>query len=347
MSLYDGDPVEIEIIDTDNSSQPVESVEDLMSSYNDTKRNASNAAASLSSGLTLRGMDSINERVAKGVKQINAFVNNGKKQTTAAKVASKTVAVFDPKNRWVGKWLNNAKDEVATEELLEKSINEIISEVVADIEAKKEEVIKFIESALKVRVEMQNSISTYERILEQAELTLPTYEEYSRESYNTKSLVINVTATIENLKDDITNVVNVLIGSANITVGEISKKLPTIENELMYKGEFKAFQQSISDLNDIMNAAVDMASDTGDIVRKDINETVYSTLESLGNNGLDIKRVKKIRLEEATHRANIEKLMRKTKTQMDNDYDSMKQLKLELDQNRETNSTLLIENYAK
>jgi hypothetical protein len=329
--------------------EPVEadSVVSLLEQYNNVKRGASQDVTALSTGLTLRSMDSINEVVAKGVMDINSYINNGRPKGAVSVMTSKALAVIDPSNSWAGKWLSDAKQEVSNETLLEQSIGEIVTQVVGAIETKKQEVIEFIQSAVVVREQMTASVKTYEELLKKAVEVLSTYDEYSRESYETKSLIVNLTATIENTESDISNIVNTLIASANITVGEITKKLPSIENELMYKGEFKNFQQSISDLNGIMNTAVEMANTTGEIVRKDINQTINKSLELLGDNGIDMERVKRIKLEEVAQRKKVNALMYNVKTKLDKDFADMQQLKLELDASREEDTNNLIENFAK
>jgi hypothetical protein len=347
MSLYDGDPVEIEIIDTDDSSQPVESLEELMSSYNSTKKQASTKVESLAGNFTLSGMDSINDKISETMQTVNAFVNNGKVPSTVSKVSSRAISLIDPNNKWAGKWLNNAKENLDEEKLKEKSISKIVDELIGHIETKREEVLGFIEIAASVKQDMVESVSSYESLLVKAEAVLANAKDLSREHFDAQLLISQLTVTIEGIKSDIESQVNPLITGASISVKQIGAILPTIENELKYKTGFKAFQQQLADLNGMVQATTALASEAGDIIRVDINETIYESLEMIGETGLDTDRLKRIHSDEARHRQRLDTVMQKTKDKMDKKFVDVQQLKIQLDQSREDRTNLLIENYAK
>lgn len=323
------------------------SVNSLFDIYNSTKKSASKSVAALSGSFTLEGMDSINKLVAEAMSEIKAFTDNGKEKSFMGKATSRSLALIDPNNKWAGKWFNNASDHLEEEKLKERTINEIIDSLIEQINKKRDEVIEFVQAANEVKKQMLTDISTYESILAETKNTKANTEPDSKEAFDAEYLISMLKVTIEGLKSDIKSQVDPLIGGARISVQQITSILPTIENDLKYKSGFKAFQQALSDLNGIVKTTVSLASDAGDVIRKDINETIYSSLEMISETGLDSDRLARVHKEEAAHQAKINDVMTKTQAKMQQQFKNINQLSLEMSKAREEQTNSLLENYAK
>jgi hypothetical protein len=327
--------------------QETQSLQSLMDAYNSVKANASDATNKLTNSFTLKGMDSINEMVSEAMEQIAEFTTNGKKQGAFAAAGNKALAIIDPKSKWAGKWLGNASTEVKKEALKEKTLNEIIDNLIAQINTKREEVITFIESATSIRSDMITSISAYETLQTSATTLLNNAVENSRESFDAKFLITQLTTTIQGIKTDITSHVDPLIAGASVSVNQIATILPTIENDLKYKSGFKVFQQNLSDLNGMVKSVTNLATNAGDAIRKDVNSTIIDSLAMLGETGVDTERLAKVHEEQMLHQKAIDKVMSETKDKINNNFNNMQQLQLKMDEERLATNSILIAAYSK
>lgn len=341
--------IETEIVTENDAtkSQSSVSIEELLTQYNSTKGEASQAVETLTNSFTLKGMDSINKLVSEAMKEIKDFTDNGKQESTISKGASRALAIIDPNNKWAGKWFDNAKDNVEEEKLKEKTINEVINSLIQQIELKRNEVISFIESANEVKKHMLHSLESYNTMLSAAERAESDAEPDSKEFFDAGYLKSMLLVSIAGIESDIKSQVDPLIGGARISVKQITTMLPTIENDLKYKSGFKAFQQALSDLNGIVKTTTELAANAGDVIRKDVNETIYQSLEMLGETGLDAERFKKIHLEEQAHHKKINDVMAKTQKKMKDNFAAIQDTSRQLANSREENVSNLLENYSK
>ena len=337
-------PVEVHLVDEEQEQTDLSK---LLETYNATKQRASSKITSLTDSFTLEGMDSVNELVSSAMKQIKDFTDNGKPKSTMSKVTSRGLALIDPNNKWAGKWLSNATDAIEDEKIKQKTINEIINDLTTQIEAKRQEVIEFIQSAREVKKDMVETISIYEGLLSKTKHVVDHSEELSRDNLDAKFLAGMLITTIENLNSDIKSHVNSLITGAEISVNRIAAILPTIENDLKYKAGWKAFQQKLSDLNGMVKTTTELASNAGDLIREDVNSTIYDSLSMMTDSGLDVNRFKKIQQQELAHQEKINTLLLKTRASVDKTYTEMVDFNVELQAKRETANNLLLDNYSK
>lgn len=337
--------VQTEII-LEDSNNPVQSVDELFGKYNNTKQDASKAVETLTNSFTLEGMDSINKMVSEAMNDIKEFTDNGKEQSAVSKGTSRALAIIDPNNKWAGKWFNSTKDNLEEEKLKEKSINEVVNTLIKQIEMKKDEVIGFIQAAKDVKLQMLESLKSYNYLLNETEKSLAAAEPDSKEYFDAEALKMMLTVSITGIESDIKSQVDPLIGGARISVKQINTMLPTIENDLKYKTGFKAFQQALSDLNGIVKTTTELASSAGDVIRKDVNDTIYQSLEMLGETGLDAERFKKIQIEEQKHHQKINEVMNKTQARMKQNFISIAETAESLQQSRITQTNSLLASYS-
>lgn len=338
-------PIEV-IIEDEITDTKKYDVEDLLNEFNSVKTASTSATDSLTKDFTLEGMDSVNELVSDAMKKIDDFTTNGQQPGFFQKSTSKALALVGAKNSWLGKWADKKSNEQRAEELNSMTINQIVDELIANVNQKREEVIQFIEHAVDVKQDMVQNITLYDDLLEKADSIVAQAKNNTREMFDAKQLVIMLTATVEGLKTNIKSQVDPLIASASMSVEKIGALLPTIENELKYTTGFKAFQQKLSDLNGMVQAVTELTTTAGDVIRKDINESVYASIELVGSSGIDVDRLRKINKEETAHQKKINDVVNKTQASFNDTFVEMKNLQLEQQANREETTNLLIENYT-
>lgn len=345
MAKKNNEIIETEII-VDEPQQSTQGVDTLLSKYNSTKGEASQAVETLTNSFTLKGMDSINELVSEAMREIQEFTDNGKEVSTISKGASRALALIDPNNKWAGKWFDNAKDNIEEEKLKEKTINEVINTLIEQIELKRDEVIDFIQAANDVKKHMLTSLDSYRELLSEAKQAESDAEPDSKEFFDAGYLKSMLLVSIAGIESDIKSQVDPLIGGARISVNQITTMLPTIENDLKYKSGFKAFQQALSDLNGIVKTTTELAANAGDVIRKDVNNTIYQSLEMLGETGLDAERFKKIQIEEQAHHRKINEVMYKTQEKMKKNFETIEDTSRQLANNRVDTTNALLESYS-
>ena len=328
-------------------TQEAKPLEELLISFQSTKRKATADSAVLTDYTTIRDMDSINEMVAEAMIKISDFTSNGQKQGFFKSKMSSALATIDPNDKWAGKWLNSSAESSKLEAINNSTITEIISKLVADIELQRDSVIEYIQNAASVKQSMELSLVTYENLKSKTQAVLDSAVEHSREFYDSQLLLSNLTASIESIRTDIASHVMPLIAAANISVTQITAILPTIENDLQAKMGFKAFQQKLTDLNQMVKQTSDMASKVGETIRKEINSTVYESIKMLGETGIDVDRMRAIANDEAKHQAKIKEVTLKTQAKISKTFSDVQQLALETAKTRNENQNLILEDYSR
>jgi len=340
----------VEVIEeTEVIEEVTESGEDLnklLNKFQLAKAKATKQSAILTDDTTIKNMDSINEMVAEAMLKIGDFASAGQKEGFFRSKMTSTLAVIDPDEKWAAKWLDNSEEKAKIAEMNNKSITEVISSLVADIEAQRDSVITYIENAAQVKAAMEETSKTYEKLLKKAHKVLATAEENTRKHFDAQYLVTTLTASIESISTDIASHVNPLLAAANISVTQITTILPTIENDLQSKMGFKAFQQKLSDLNEMTANVANMSARVGETIRSEINDTVYKSIEMLGETGLDTDRMKKIADEEAKHQAKIAQVMNKTQARINQTFNDVQQLAIESSAKRDETNNRLLADYS-
>lgn len=321
-------------------------VKDLLSEYHAIKQRASAATDRLTSTGTLSGLDNVNEIIAEGIKEIEAFTTNMSKPSTLSSVKTKALAVIDPNNKWAGKWLAKAEDSVSTETLKEQTLQQIADRIIASINKQREDVMQYMESVNEVKENLLASAVYYEQLLVQAEALLPKLPENTREQLDAKSLIARLGKSIVQLQSTVSAEIQPLISSAVIAIQEIDAQLPDIEHELKHKGGLKIAQQALSDLIGMANSVKEMTEVAGDAIRKDIRDTTIASIKMVGDVMLDTDRMRKIQQEEHEHMKKVQAVMEETKQKIDRNFEGIQQLHLEHKAARDQTSHVLLENVS-
>lgn len=319
------------------------SLSDLTAKYDSIKNTASKVTSKLASANTLNGMDNVNKIVSDAMKQIQILTQNGKKPSVRSRFGSKALAVIDPKNKWAGKWLDNAKDELAEETLKEKTMEEIANEVISSINTQREDVISYMESIVEVRSSMIQSRDLYEELLKEANDLLPTIDVDTRDELDTKSLINRLNKSLMQVDSTISTKINPLVASARIAVSEIDAQLPDIEHDLKYEGSLKVAQQSLSDLIGMAKTVKNMTEQAGDVIREDIHATTLESIAMVGDVMVDTDRMKRLQKEEEAHMIKVSNAMGATTDKINKNFTELNQIQLEYREAKEKNTHLLIE----
>jgi len=337
--------LEVEMVE-ESIQKPSFSIADLTSEYSNLKQTASEATSKLTSVATFKGMDDINAIVAEAMSQVQEFTSNGKKSSFASSVSSKALAVIDPNNKWAGKWLGNAKDEITKESLKETTMEEVANRVIASINAQREDVISYMESVVAVRDVMAANKDKYQALLDKANELMPTIVVDTREELDTKSFINRLKKSLMQVDATITTKINPLIASAKIAIQEIDSQLPDIEHDLKYEGSLKVAQQALADLIGMAKTVKGMTEKAGDAIRKDIHETTIESIQMVGDVMIDTDRLKKLQTEEANHMQRVNKVMEDTKNKINKNYDEINHIQLEYNAAKKASNHLMLEGYA-
>jgi hypothetical protein len=324
-----------------------ENLEELLTQFNDVKASSSKSFSSLDDSMTISGMDEVNELVSGAMKQIQSFVENGKEKTRTEKVTSRALALTGLKDTWADKWLNKTKDKAEEDKYKNKTINQIVDTLIEQIMIKREEVISGIKTTTNIKISMLEDQKTYIKLLEQTEgfiATLPSTE--SAEALDAEFLASMLRTSIKNLSDSISSQVNPLITGANILCRQVQAVIPTLETELRQSGRFKSFQQKSSDLAGMVKTTIALATETGDIIRKDINETIYTSIAMLAETGVDPKRQFKIQEEQKAHQIKVNQVMTQTQAKIQETFDYSKKLYSAIEDKKD-NPHVLLQAYSK
>jgi hypothetical protein len=325
---------------------PSTSLSDITSSYNSIKSTINNATSELNKHTTIGNLGDINEIVSEGMKQINDFIDNNKSTSTVHSLKNKALAVIDPKKKWAGKWLDNAKTELDKESVKEKTIDQIANQILDGINSQRERVIGYMETVVNIRNTLESSKIKYEDILPNAMSLVDSVAKDTREELDAKALVNRITKSIMQLDTTITNKIQPLIASAHFAIQEIDNQLPDIEHDLKYEGSLKVAQQSLSDLIGMAKTIKSMTEDAGDIIRKDIHETTLESIRMVGDVMLDTERMQRIQKEEQEHIAKVSAEFSKTKSKINQNFENMQQIHSSYISHKTDRSNLLLDSYT-
>lgn len=334
------------VIGTLEDDTPAISIKELQDLYNHTKKTDTEVASKLSGDHTLRGIDGIDTLIAEAMVQIEAFVNKGREKSTASKVGSKALSIFDTKNGLFRNWLSGRKENLTKEDILDSSIPEVIHRLKTNIEAKREDVINILQLTASVRTDMLTKINIYENIKNKATKALESISPTSREALDAKLLVTMSAATVQQIYNDLKSDIEPLMAAANIAIDQIHQILPTIEHNLQSKLSIKSFQQRLSDLNSMVKGASDLAINAGKIISEDVHNTVYQSLSLLSETGIDVKALKEAQDTNFKHQEKLNGLMKKTAEKVHSDFVTVQQISNNLLSHKEANADNLIEQYA-
>ena len=349
-TTYTGNGTQIEeTVETtiEAESKPKTSLADLMDEYNDEKKDDTDVSKVMSGSFTVEGLKETGNEVVSRLQSIYGFVNNGEKKGFFAEKTGKALAIIDPNEKWISKWIDKTGENLEKEEIKQKEVSVMATEVKDLIESKRQEVMKGIESARVVQASLIEKIEKYKSIKEKAVQIYELAEVNTKEWLDAGYLVAMVSGTLTNMENDLKNILNPLIAVAGATVNNIQVKLPTLENLLQSKSGYKVFQQQLEDLNGMSSTAFDMINDINDMMIKDINGTVLESIKQLGDTGFDVNKIKKNALESEKQNKAINDTMSKVVDKIHKDANDLLNVHNQLDYNRKENQHTLIENYSK
>ena len=343
------DLVEIEVEDEiieEVSTEFNADLNKLMKKYQKAKSSSTKASAILTDNTTIKDMDSINEMVAEAMLKIGEFASNGQQEGYFKSKMSSALAIVDPNQKWAAKWLDSSEEKAKVVEMNNKSITQVISDLVADIEGQRDAVVEYIINAAQVKASMESEASAYEKMLVKANHVFNNTDANTRENFDALQLVTALTSSIESIKTDIASHVNPLLAAANVSVKQITTILPTIESDLQSKMGFKAFQQKLTDLNQMTSQVASLSMKVGETINKEINDTVIESIAILGETGLDTDRMRKIAGDEAKHQARINTEMNKVQVKINKTFNEVKQLAHESQEARAKSTNQLLVDYS-
>ena len=301
---------------------------------------------SISSEFTLKGLDEINELVANAAIQIDEFVNNGKKEGFLSRTKSKALAILDPKDRWIGKWADNAAKETKKEDLTNKTIDEIVNVVKKNIEQKRDEVSNLVFKVIEAKGQYEERLKFYNNIIERAMVVYNNTDKNTKDFFSAQMLVTMVKGSIINLETTIENDINPLIANSMMSVEKINAVIPNIAYQLKAKLDIKTVQQQLSDLNSMVQVAVDLNNIVGDKVTRSIQDTTLQTLKFIKETGIDAKMLEnKIKRDEAFRRE-LTQTIDSVKKDITTQFETIQNASLALESNRKTGHSVFLESFT-
>lgn len=329
-------------IETIIEDEPTTSLADLTALYNQTKALDTADSSKLTSNFTLSGVDGVQDLIAAAMLQIQEFTDHGKAPTTTSKVLARVA----PEGSWLGKFVNSKTAQHKLESIKEQSISQVVKTLRDSINTKRDEVITLIETLTSIRSSMLDRLQTYLAIDTQVSQLAEQAPPASRQRFDAQQLAIMTKATIEKIHSEIHSSIEPLIASATISVNQIQQLLPTIENDLQTKLTIKTFQQQLQDLNKMVNAASDLATQAGSTIKASVNETIYESLELLSNTGIDVKALKQSAQDEIKHQQKIQQLIAKTSDKINSNFNEITSIQQTLLTSRQTLENNLISQYS-
>lgn len=329
-------------LDCDIIEDSPSSLADLTALYNQTKVLDTADSSKLTNNFTLKGFDDLSELVATAMLEIQSFTDHGKAPSTT----SKFLARVAPEGSWLSKFVNSKTAAHKLESIKEQSITQVVTTLRNAINAKREEVITLIETLSSIRESMLDRLSTYTSIDAQVSILAEQAPANSRAKFDAQQLAIMTKATIEKIHSEIHSSIEPLIASATISVTQIQQLLPTIENDLQTKLTIKTFQQQLQDLNKMVTAASDLATEAGTAIKASVNETIYESLELLSNTGIDVKALKQSAQDEIKHQQKIQQLIHKTSDKINSNFREITSIQQTLLTSRQSLENNLISQYS-
>ena len=317
----------------------------LMAAFNDVKKEDSKQKEKLTTQLTLKGMESINELIADAMQEINEFTSNGEEESFLGRQTSKALAVLDSDNKWVGKWFKGKRDDLAKEELKQKTPAEIVQVLRSNIEKKREEVVNSIQMAVETKKQLILNTQSYEQLKSQADALLSSAEEFSREEFDIKRLITNLITAVEKSYADIKTYSD-MIAAGSISVSEIDNQLPTIEHDLDSVLGVKVFQQQLADFNDLTSATVKMVETATSKVKQECNITIQESLKKIGANITNVSSLKKIAEIDEKQASEVKTLLTGIQDKVNKNFKEITDYQAQLTTKREQNQHTLLSGYS-
>ncbi len=334
-----------EIIDTSVEGEeidPKRDIQSLLKLYNESQDDYS----FISSDYTISAMDEVNTLIADALIKIDELSTNGKKEGLFGKMSSSLVKTIDPKDSWIGKWVNNAKESIKRSEFEGKTPEEIVSIVKKIITDKRVEVQELVSKLYKEKESCINKISYYEEISSKAKTILNATEEDTEENFNAKLLVTMVEGNIIDLKNIVDTRINSLISIAKLTVERIGARLPSLTSKVQNNLDIQLSAQQVSDLNSITQIFADLSDTLDERATIGVQETVLQALDMVKGTGVNLTKLNnKIKRDDEYKKKLIAKV-EEVKAEVNRELVGVQQISNRIANHNKSKTELFLESYS-
>lgn len=334
-----------EIIDTSVEGEeidPKRDIQSLLKLYNESQDDYS----FISSDYTISAMDEVNTLIADALIKIDELSTNGKKEGLFSKVSNSLVKTIDPKDSWIGKWVNSAKESIKRSEFEGKTPEEIVAIVKKIITDKRVEVQGLVSKLYKEKESSLNKISYYEEISSKAKTILNVTEEDTEENFNAKLLVTMVEGNIIDLKNIVDTRINSLISIAKLTVERIGARLPSLTSKVQNNLDIQLSAQQVSDLNSITQIFADLSDTLDERATIGVQETVLQALDMVKGTGVNLTKLNnKIKRDEEYKKKLIAKV-EEVKTEVNKELVGVQQISDRMIAHNKSKTELFLESYS-
>ena len=334
-----------EVIDTSIEGEeidPKRDIQSLLKLYNESQDDYS----FISSDYTISAMDEVNNLIADALIKIDELSTNGKKESLFGKVSSSLVKTIDPKDSWIGKWVNNTKESIKRSEFEGKTPEEIVSIVKKIITDKRVEVQKLVSKLYREKESCLNKISYYEEISSKARTILNATEEDTEENFNAKLLVTMVEGNVIDLKNIVDTRINSLISIAKLTVERIGARLPSLTSKVQNNLDIQLSAQQVSDLNSITQIFADLSDTLDERATIGVQETVLQALDMVKGTGVGLDKLNaKIKRDEEYKKKLIAKV-EEVKAEVNKELIGVQQISNRIANHNKSKTELFLESYS-
>ena len=334
-----------EVIDTSVEGEeidPKRDIQSLLKLYNESQDDYS----FISSDYTISAMDEVNTLIADALIKIDELSTNGKKESLFGKVSSSLVKTIDPKDSWIGKWVNNTKESIKRSEFEGKTPEEIVSIVKKIITDKRVEVQELVSKLYKEKESCLGKISYYEEISSKAKTILNVTEEDTEENFNAKLLVTMVEGNIIELKNIVDTRINSLISIAKLTVERIGARLPSLTSKVQNNLDIQLSAQQVSDLNSITQIFADLSDTLDERATIGVQETVLQALDMVKGTGVNLTKLNnKIKRDDEYKKKLIAKV-EEVKAEVNKELIGVQQISNRIANHNKSKTELFLESYS-
>ena len=319
----------------------------LQQRYDELSKSTTVSTSKLTGEVTIADMDSINEVVSEAVIKIQQFAESGTKRSTSSSIKSKMLSVIDPNNKWAGKWMDESKQSLQEEKINDSTLRELTDKVLTHINEQREQTIEYMGFLLDIRTDLSNSLQGYRLLLKESTQSLKDTLENTREELDLQLLITRLEKSIITTDQAVTRDIPALIASTRIVVNELNSQLPDIEHDLNYNGSLKVAQKTLSGLIGMTQTIKSMTEQSGDAIRKDIQETTIDSIKMVGNILTDPERLRALQAEREIHYKAVNDTMQLTQNKIQDNFIEIKNISSEYERSKQETQNTLLTSYSK
>lgn len=361
MSIERSEEIEVEVVNEGNSPEEVEFIEtednsvstiDSLSNTFNTLRQKVTAQSEEINGMANiadLGKD-INDLFTKAVADVKQFHSTDQSKSFGDKmkgILGKGVSYIPLIGHKIQDKVEDVAADVAAAEVSHNSVTKNLKILVNAIKTKEEEVTDYAIKLDESKQYMEEEYNTYLIIAEQAKEILAKAKPNSRDAFKAKGLAINAMSASQEISDGINIDINPLLMNATIIIDKIQSNLPTIEARINRKTNTKIAQQSLDDLNSMLDAFDTLTNQVDEHITTSIHETSLKVTAGLKHQEKHIEMVQNKRKRNDAHAVKLKKALEDAQLSMDRTYDITQEMNnnMLIEQNSETR--IFLENNSK